>query len=166
LGQEPANHCCQTDVGYLQIIEPRFVQGIGIAFFFTPLITIVIAGLPPQRIASALGLANFCRILGGSFGTSLSVTTWYRRESFHQSRLVENINDFNPVSTDTVNQLQDLGLQGKSSFAQIIDVVTNQAFMLATDDLFWLSGWIFMSLVIVVWFAKPPFLSKGRVLVE
>src|SRR6202020_2290079 len=26
-----------TDVGYIQLIEPRFVQGLALAFFFTPL---------------------------------------------------------------------------------------------------------------------------------
>jgi hypothetical protein len=36
------------------------------ACFFVPLVTITLAGLPPQQIASAAGLSNFLRILGGS----------------------------------------------------------------------------------------------------
>src|SRR5579862_4515979 len=84
--------CFYTDVGFAQLIEPRFIQGLGITCFFTPLVTIIISGLPPARIASALGLSNFFRILGGSFGTSISVSMWSRREAFHHSRLVENIN--------------------------------------------------------------------------
>ena len=43
-----------------QLIQPRLMQGFGITFFFTPLVTIIIAGLPRERIASALGLSNFC----------------------------------------------------------------------------------------------------------
>lgn len=149
-----------TDVGFLQLIEPRFLQGLGITFFFTPLITIVISGLPPERIASALGLANFCRILGGSFGTSISVTMWDRRESFHHSRLVENINQYNPISHDAINQLHSLGLSSLKSIGMITNLITNQAFMLSTDDIFWLSGWIFICLLVVIWFAKPPFMAK------
>lgn len=148
-----------TDVGFSQLIQPRFVQGLGITFFFTPLISIVISGMPPQRMASALGLANFCRILGGSFGTSLSVTIWDRRESFHHSRLVENINHFNPASTSALHQLQSIGLNEQQGYGFIDAVITNQSFMLSTDDIFWLSGWIFVCLLVVIWFAKPPFLA-------
>ena len=56
-----------TEVGYAQLIQPRFVQGLGIALFFAPLITIIISSLRPEDIATAMGMSNFFRILGGSF---------------------------------------------------------------------------------------------------
>ncbi len=155
-----------ADVGYMQLIQPRFIQGLGITFFFTPLLSILLAGLPSERLATALGLANFCRILGGSFGTSISVTVWDRRESFHHERLVEYVNQFNPINNDTVNQLQSLGLTKLKSFQYLANTITKQAFMLSTDDIFWLSGWIFMCLLIIIWFTKPPFISKAPSVVE
>jgi DHA2 family multidrug resistance protein len=155
-----------TDIGFHQLIEPRFLQGLGITFFFTPLISIIIAGLPPERLPSALGLSNFCRILGGSFGTSLSVTLWDRREAFHHSRLVENINIFNPLSNAAVAQLQSQDFPGKKSFELLAHMISNQAYMLSTNDVFWLSGWIFVGLLILIWLAKPPFLSKGPTMLE
>jgi DHA2 family multidrug resistance protein len=33
--------------------------------------------------------------------------------------------------------------------------------MLATNDFFWLSGWIFVALLVLVWFARPPFTAAG-----
>jgi DHA2 family multidrug resistance protein len=153
-----------TQVGFWQLAEPRFAQGLGLAFFFTPLISVILSGQPPDRIASALGLSNFCRILGGSFGTSISVTLWDRREAFHQSRLIDNINAFNPLSHETIQQLQALGFHGKKSMGKLADIITGQAYMLSTNDIFWLSGWIFFGLLILVWFTKPPFLAvKGVV---
>lgn len=152
-----------TEVGFFQLISPRFVQGLGITFFFIPLSTIVISKLTAEYTASGLGLANFCRILGGSFGTSISITLWNRREAFHQSRLVEHINHFNPVSHDFLNQLHALGLNHLTSFAALTQIIINQAYMLSTDDIFWLSGCIFMTLIVIVWFAKPPFLVKKGV---
>lgn len=151
-----------TDVGFWQIIQPRFVQGLALSFFFTPLIAVILSGLAPERLASALGLSNFFRILGGSFGTSISVTLWERRESFHHSRLVNYINDFNPVSMQTLTKLQELGLTGLSKYAQLVRVITNQAFMLATNDIFWLSGWIFICLLIIIWLTKPPFTTSTK----
>jgi MFS transporter, DHA2 family, multidrug resistance protein len=155
-----------TDVSYLKLIEPRFVQGLGLACFFTPLIAVIISGLPSDRVASALGLANFFRILGGSFGTSISVSIWDRREAFHHSRLVESITNFNPISIQAMEQLQALGFSGLKSAEQLARLVTNQAFMLSTNDIFWLSGWTFISLLIIIWFTTPPFLAKGPVAME
>jgi len=155
-----------TDIGFMQLVEPRFIQGLGITFFFTPLISIVISGLPAHRMASALGLSNFLRILGGSFGTSLSVTLWDRREAFHHSRLVEQINHFNPFSTSAINYLQSFGLSENKSYQLITNEITMQAFMLSTNDIFWMSGWIFVSLLIIIWFAKPPFLVRKGVSAE
>ncbi len=155
-----------TQVGFAQLIEPRFIQGLGITFFFTPLVTIVISSLPPSRIASALGLSNFFRILGGSFGTSLSVTLWGRREAFHHSRLVEQINPFNPTSSDALSQLNSLGFTPIKNMGVIDATITNQAYMLSTNDIFWLSGWVFVFLMIIVWWARPPFTPKEGVVVS
>jgi len=153
-------------VSYAKLIEPRLLQGLGIACFFTPLIAIVISGLPPARITSALGLANFCRILGGSFGTSLSVTLWDRREAFHHARLTEQITVYNHFSTALLAKLQVFGFTPPQSIAQLILLITNQSYMLATNDVFWLSGCIFIGLLMIIWFSKPPFLSKGPIAME
>ncbi len=155
-----------TSVGFLQIVEPRFIQGLALAFFFTPLISIAISEISAERLASALGLANFCRILGGSFGTSLSVTLWDRREAFHHSRLVENINDFNSISNHAIQHLQALGFEAKKSLEYVTLQITNQAFMLSTNDIFWISGWIFIGLLAVIWLAKPPFLKMQGPIAE
>lgn len=155
-----------TDVGYIQVVMPRFFQGFGITLFFTPLLGIVLSGLPANRLASALGLVNFCRILGASFGTSLSVTLWDRREAFHHAILVEQINQFNPVSISTLNRLKEVGFSGLKNYELLVDVITNQAYMLATNEFFWLSGWIFLTLLLVISFAKPPFMSYTKVVTD
>ncbi len=151
-----------TSVGFKQLIEPRFAQGLGITFFFIPLITMIIAGLPQHRVASALGITNFLRILGGSFGTSISVTFWSRREAFHHSRLIENINNFNPLSAETLNTLHQQGFSGLKNLAFVESTITNQSFMLSTNDIFWLSGVIFLFLIGLIWCTKPPFITQGH----
>ncbi len=118
--------------------------------------------MPPERIASALGTANFLRILGGSFGTSISVTMWSRRAEFHHSRLVEDINQFNPISVQVVRLLHDFGLDHLHAFGQIDLTVYKEAFMLATNDVFLVSGVLFLVLLIILWLTRPPFLTKKR----
>lgn len=149
-------------IGYKQLFEPRLLQGLAITFFFGPLVTIILSGLPPDRVASALGLSNFFRIIGGSFGTSICVTLWARREAFHHSRLVENINSYNPTSDATLQQLHSLGFTGTKNLGFVEAQITNQAYMLSTNDIFWISGIVFLSLILFIWCTKPPFMTTGK----
>lgn len=144
-----------------QVALVRFSQGIGAPFFFIPLTSILLSGLPNNRLASAAGLSNFLRILGGSFGVSLIVTLWDHRESLHQGKMVESLTPYNPILANVIQHLQGLGLTEKSSYAAVMQTVINQSYMLATEDVFWISGVLFFSLLILTWFARPPFLAKS-----
>jgi DHA2 family multidrug resistance protein len=150
-----------TAVDFWQLALPRLVQGIGVAVFFIPLTSILLSGLPANRLASASGLSTFLRILAGSFGTSLSITLWDRREALHHSQLTEQITVFNPLSNQALDHLHTLGLNGAAGFLQLANTITNQSYMLATDDFFRLVGWLFLGLLLLVWFARPPFSAIG-----
>ncbi|MCS5881000.1 hypothetical protein LNP17_15780 [Klebsiella variicola subsp. variicola] len=43
----------------------------------------------------------------------------------------------------------------------IDQVVTQQAYMMSTIDYFWVLGWGFMALIIIIWFTRPPFVKSG-----
>jgi DHA2 family multidrug resistance protein len=143
-----------TEVSFAMLAWSRFAQGIGLALFFVPLMSILLSGLPPERVASASGLANTLRTLAGSFATSLTTTWWDRREALHQARLSESITLFNaPAHVD-------------NALAMLERSIVQQAYMLATNDLFWLWGWTFLALIAVVWFARPPFSAAGHASAE
>lgn len=150
-----------TQVTLMDLIEPRLLMGIGVATFFVPLTALSLSGLTPDRIASASGVANFLRTLGASFGTSLSVTLWDRRAYLHDVHLSENFTISNPVSNHFFDQLHAMGLSTLQVDALFASQVQKQAFMLATNDFFWLSGWLFLALMALVWLARPPFAPKG-----
>jgi DHA2 family multidrug resistance protein len=150
-----------TSITVNNIATIRFLQGFGIPFFFIPLISIILSGLPNKDLANAAGLSNFLRILGGSFGTSISVALWNRREALHQSQLVESLPYYGEGVQTTVQILQGQGLSEPSSFAAVTVRLVNQAYMLATNDIFWLSGFTFLGLMAFTWFARPPFFGSG-----
>jgi MFS transporter, DHA2 family, multidrug resistance protein len=50
-----------------------------------------------------------------------------------------------------------LGLPTDQAQGVLNNALTNQAFMLATNDIFFVLGWIFLVLVALVWTTKPPF---------
>lgn len=139
----------------------RLLQGIGIPFFFLSVISITLSHLAQKDYANASGLSNFIRVIGGSFGTSIFVSMWDHREAIHQSKLVENLALFNHQLQLQIQQLQTAGLSLKASYARIMHGIVNQAYMLATNDIFWLSGIIFLGLMFLCWLARPPFVKVG-----
>lgn len=146
-----------TQVDLWQLIDPRIYLGIGVATFFIPLTAMSLAGLPQSRVASASGLLNFLRTVGASFGTSLSVTLWDRRATLHDQRLTDYLTSADPNLHQALIHLQAHGFSLMAAFGVLEKLIAQQAFMLSTNDYFWLSGWIFVLLMGLVWMARPPF---------
>ncbi len=143
----------QADVETLLI--PTFVQGIAMAFFFVPLMTLILSGLPPERIAAASGLSNFARITAGAFGTSITTTLWDNRASLHHAELAEAINNASVPATQTFSGLSSLGLSPEQSLAYINRLIDQQAFMLSASDIFAASAVLFLVLIGIIWLARP-----------
>ncbi|WP_213989863.1 DHA2 family efflux MFS transporter permease subunit [Sodalis sp. dw_96] len=147
-----------TMVDYYHIAMIQGFMGIGIALFFMPTTSILLSSLSPREIADGSGLATFLRVLGGSFASSLTTWIWQRREIFHHAQLVENIT---PYSQNTQSYIAQLGGSSQRAMAQLDKLVEGQAYMMSTVDYFTLLGWIFFSLVIVIFLAKPPFTAQA-----
>jgi DHA2 family multidrug resistance protein len=45
----------------------------------------------------------------------------------------------------------------------VVRQMVGQAYLLAADDLFWISGWIALSMIAIVWFARRPRAPSGPV---
>ena len=119
-----------------------------------PLTTITLSGLPPERLAAASSLSNFTRTLAGSIGTSITTTLWTNREALHHAQLTESVTPFNP----NAQQIYDQQQQASGWIAQQI---TNQGLIISANEIFWISAAIFILLLGLVWFARPPFSAGG-----
>jgi len=160
------NADASTSITFGQIFLPRLIWGIGTACFFIPLITLSLSGLHPSQLASASGLFNFMRLLALGFGTSISVTLWDRRATLHDYHLTTNLTPYSYQTHHWIDQTQAFGLQPLQSLDMLSQTVSQQAFMLATNDLFWLSGWVFLVLIGVIWLAKTAERPGVRPLAE
>jgi len=146
-----------SDADFWTLALPQWLQGAGIAMYFAPLIAISLGGLSPERMAFGSGLVNFFRITAGSFGASLVTTFWQRREAVHHTQLVETLTAFTPQASQAMTQLEKAGMTDGQALSRIHGVLTQQSTLLATDDIFWISGWLFALLVVSVWLAQKPF---------
>jgi DHA2 family multidrug resistance protein len=150
-----------SGASFSSLVLPRFVMGIAIPCFFIPLNQVYLSGLPASEIASASGLSNFCRTLGSSFSTAIMVTLWQHRGQSHHAALTENISADHPAATQFIGRLTHAGLSHKQSLGLIDQLLTREALTLAVNDVFWACAILFVLLIPVLWFAKPPFGSAG-----
>ena len=144
-----------TDADFTTILIPTLIQGVAMAFFFTPLVSLILSGLPPERIAAASGLSNFVRITAGAVGASLATTLWESRQSLHHAQLAESINLASPGATATLAQMQANGLGHDQALFVVNRLIDQQSAMLGADDLFRASAILFLLLIPVIWLARP-----------
>ena len=146
-----------TGADFATIALPQLLQGVAVSMFFAPLVSINVGGIAPERMASAAGTQNFLRTMCGSFGTSLAIALWTRRESLHRAQLAEHINIYAPQSTVFSERLGAAGMAPDQVHAVLDRILSGQANMLATNDVFWLSGSLLIALIPVIWLTRPPF---------
>ena len=144
-----------TNADITTLIIPTIIQGVAMAFFFIPLVTLTLAGLSPDRIPAASGLSNFARITAGAFGTSIATTLWEHRAALHHAQLAESVNAASIPTTQALNQLSALGMSQEQSLGYLNRLLDQQAFMLSANDIFAASAALFIGLIVIIWFAKP-----------
>jgi MFS transporter, DHA2 family, multidrug resistance protein len=136
-----------TDINIGHIALSRMALGLGIALFFNPLVTISIQDIPKENLPSAAGLFYFFRTMGISIGTSLFVYLWDRRSIQHHFRLAELITPYSENSQQTFAQLHHLGIAGQKGAAVLDTITEQQAYMMGTNDIFWLSAFLCIGLM-------------------
>ena len=155
-----------TQADFTTILIPTVIQGVAMAFFFIPLMTITMSGITPDRMPAASGLTNFARITAGAMGTSISTTLWESRAALHHSQLAEAVNLASPATQATLSGLAAAGLTPEQALAQINRLVDQQAFMLAVADIFYLSAGLFLLLIPFVWITRPQAAGGGAAAAE
>jgi DHA2 family multidrug resistance protein len=155
-----SNFTSQTD--FVTILIPTLIQGGAMAFFFIPLTTLTLAGLPPERIPAAAGLSNFVRIMFGAMGTSIATTLWDNRATLHHTRLVEQMGLNGSALDAATTTLNQAGIAGAGAYASINRLIDVQAFTWAADDIFIGSAITFLFLIFTIWFTRrPPKIAGG-----
>lgn len=144
----------QISVAY--ILEIRFWQGLGLAFFFLPLIQVSMLKIPKVELASASGLFHFVRILVGSgIGTSLAITFFSRHIQRFHADIGEHLSLGRP---EVVNYFTFMDKMLNVPFEKaklILDQILNQeAAVLAFDNYSYLSALLFLAALPLILFCK------------
>jgi len=144
----------QTDVWH--IVVPALAMGVSMSTFFLAILTILLDKIPPEQIGSASGIATFVRTIGAAFAASIVTTIWDRREALHQSHLSD-------VVTMPAGQGAGLGLNELQAAASVSRQMVGQAYLLASVDIFWVSAWLALAMIALVWLSRKPAAHAGPI---
>lgn len=133
-----------TDIDWQHLAFGRFFFGLGLMLYFNPILGMSIQDISKPLLPSATGLFHFIRAMISAVGTSIFTTLWIRRTYFHHERLGEALTRYNPITP----QAYDM-----QSLQKLNNMLDQQAAMLSINDAFWLMGWLYILLVVllVVW---------------
>jgi drug resistance transporter, EmrB/QacA subfamily len=149
------------DISFERLFLTRLPWGIGMPFFFVPLITLSFRGVPRDAFAAASGLFNFMRLIALSIGTSLSVALWDAREAYHDHILTSTLNNANSSLGPWLDHARALGLSQQQALARLSGQIEGQSFLISLNEIYWLTGILFLLLSALVWFARPKQGASG-----
>ena len=146
---------------YVDFMLPMVVQGASIGFFFVAMISITLDRIPHEGLPAATGLSNFVRITASAFATSIATTMWDSREALHQSRLAEATSMFDPRLQQVAGATGQPATDPTQTIAVLTHGLIEQSYMLSSLDLFWVSAWLTLPMVLLLWFTRRPRIVSG-----
>ncbi|AOK32040.1 MULTISPECIES: DHA2 family efflux MFS transporter permease subunit [Burkholderia] len=140
---------------FTQIITPGLIQGIGLPCFFIPLTAATLSRIPDDKLAAASSLSNFLRTLSAAFGTAMSVTLWDNRATYHYDIVSQAVNQASGNTQRFVGTLHAMGFDGARELSVLHQVVMQQAYMMATGDMFFIACVTCLVLAAMMWLTRP-----------
>jgi DHA2 family multidrug resistance protein len=131
---------------------PQLLQGLGMPFFFIPLTTIALGSVDPDETASAAGLQNFLRTLGGAFAASVATTYWFNQTQARRSVLSGTLND----PEGAMRTLENAGFSHEQARGVVDQLVEQQGTMLSTNHIFFVATAFFVAAAMIIWLMPKP----------
>ncbi len=148
-----------VESGFWQFCVPQIVRGMGLIMCIIPASRIALGTLPPHEVGNASGLFNVMRNLGGAVGLALLDTVRDVREDFHWNQLIPAIDTGREVVVAEIAKYQAM-LSGHvadsyhAAVAMLAQRVSQQAQVLAFNDIFLWLGLIYLASVPLVFMLK------------
>jgi DHA2 family multidrug resistance protein len=141
-----------SNVNFGHVIVPNILQGIGMPFFFLPLMTLALWPLKPQEYAAGAGLMTFLRTTSGAFATSLVATLWENAGTEHRVAIV------NEISGDRAFQhsFDVPGMTADQNVRMLDNLVQSQSVMTATNHIFEIIAVLLLFAAALTWIAPKP----------
>ena len=131
---------------------PLIGRGVGTSLIFLPLSIAALGGIPRTEIPAAAGLFSLTRQMGGSIGIAVLTTMLERCALMHRGDLVNEINPLRSpylqrslmANYSLIQQTHDSQLTSNRALGIFDNIITLQANILASIDIFKTLAWMFI----------------------
>ncbi len=96
-----------ADYSGAQFLTPNIIRAAGQALVMGPMSSIAMIGIAQFESASASGIFNMLRNLGGAFGTAILGTFVTKREQFHSNVIGSSVNLYSDNVRDRIHLMTD-----------------------------------------------------------
>jgi len=133
------------------IMFALYLRGIGMGILFTPLSTIALLEIKPEKMAQASGLFNVIRQVGGSFGVALLATLFTIRVNYHSEMYGSAVEARSQIFTNISNNMvynaeKTAGSSPSNAYKQsqalILSHINREAYIKGIDDDFLIAAFI------------------------
>jgi DHA2 family multidrug resistance protein len=158
------NAFLDADYARPQFIVSNIVRAIGQPLMLIPLLSVATADIPPKESGSASALFNMMRNMGGSIGIAMLSTLVTNREHLHSERINSSVTAASPALTGRLQELTQMlllkGLDpvtaGRTALKIVSGSISEQSFLLAYGDAFYVIGAVMAASVFLLLFVKKP----------
>jgi len=164
------NAFLDADYAMPQFIVSNVVRALGQPLVLIPLLSLATADIPAKESGSASALFNMMRNMGGSMGIALLSTLITNREHLHSVRIGSSVTASSPYLVARLSSLTNMlvmkGLDpvtaGRTALQMINGSVSEQAYLLAYGDAFYVIAAIMAGSAFLLFFVgKPKRLQAG-----
>jgi len=147
---------------YATIAWTRIVMGIGLGMLAVPLLSLSFSSIENEDIGNATSVFALLRNISLSSGAALIVTLFSVRSQFHQSRLSEVVDPFNPRFLFAVQRAMAIISVKKGTFSSleihgiIYQQLMREAALAAFVDTFYAAGVVVLFALPFVFLLKRP----------
>jgi DHA2 family multidrug resistance protein len=151
-----------AEIDFWNIAGPGILRGLGSGFIFIPLTTLSLGAVSVENMATASGLFNMVRTIGGSIGIAILVAMLTSGAQIHQNYLAAHVDPFQldmllHASPATSGIIGNITRHGAAPMLGMVYVqIQRQAAVMAFIDDFRIIAYIFFVLTPVALFMRKP----------
>jgi MFS transporter, DHA2 family, multidrug resistance protein len=151
-----------AEIDFWNIAGPGILRGLGSGFIFIPLTTLSLGAVSVENMATASGLFNMVRTIGGSIGIAILVAMLTSGAQIHQNYLAAHVDPFqldmllhaSPAASGIIGNITRHGVAPMLGMVYV--QIQRQAAVMAFIDDFRIIAYIFFVLTPVALFMRKP----------
>lgn len=137
-------------INFGRILFIKLLESTGSALFFFPILKLTLADIKEEMHDSLLTIFHIIRILFSGLGAALFSILLQRRQAFYHERLGSQITDLSPQTDQFFATVKEYHIEGSHATAEIAQALHRQSTTLALEDVFYLMGWLLVSLLLIL----------------